>query len=60
MRTAKEFVQQMFREKKAPPYIRAIAANSRWSSQIDEVDKWIAFGLKRKKTKKLKIRRKKS
>jgi hypothetical protein len=44
MRTVKDFVRQMFKEKKSPEHIRAVAHCSKWAQQMDEVDKWIARG----------------
>ena len=46
MRTSKDFVKQMFKEKKSPEHIRAVATAGRWGNQMAEIDKWIEIGKK--------------
>ena len=46
MRTVKDFVRLMFKEKKSPEHIRAVATCSVWHGKTDEVERWIEKGKK--------------
>lgn len=54
-RTAKDFVRKLFKEGKSPEHIRSVAKGSYWHNQMDEIEKWIEYGKKKKK--KLTIRK---